>query len=131
MRQNGKFSTKFLSKGFFNTIALTAIVAIIMGCGKTKEKLIQMRANIDNPTIKWTSCPTSSDNLECGSLIVPRDYDKKDGVVYAIALKKINAPKETREGVLLINPGGPGGSGVDHAQSFHIAYYNTPKQIRD
>ena len=103
---------------------------IIAGCGKTKEKLIVEKADINNPKISWEACRVSE--FECGHLIVPRDYNNNDGIVYSIALMKLPAKnQEKKEGVILINPGGPGSSGVKLALNFAYAMENIPQQIKD
>ncbi|PWV51077.1 alpha/beta hydrolase [Nocardiopsis sp. L17-MgMaSL7] len=49
--------------------------------------------------------------LECASVEVPLDYDEPDGERARVALLRLPATGEA-EGSLLINPGGPGGSGT-------------------
>ncbi|WP_336921384.1 alpha/beta hydrolase [Aquipuribacter sp. SD81] len=51
---------------------------------------------------------------ECGTLEVPLDYDEPDGDTIGLALARLPASGE-RAGSLVLNPGGPGGSGVDYA----------------
>ena len=51
---------------------------------------------------------------------MPLDYANPQGEEFAIALLKIPANISTSDpayrGSILLNPGGPGGSGVDYAQ---------------
>ena len=67
--------------------------------------------------ITWSVC--SGENapeapFECGSVYVPVDYDNPDGDKISIALVRIPASTEKEyEGVILLNPGGPGVSGFD------------------
>jgi pimeloyl-ACP methyl ester carboxylesterase len=51
---------------------------------------------------------------ECATLSVPVDYAKPDGRHISLALDMIpaTAPKSQQQGILLVNPGGPGGSGL-------------------
>ncbi|MGW0328511.1 alpha/beta hydrolase [Nocardia sp. NPDC003183] len=49
--------------------------------------------------------------LECASVEVPLDYDRPAGARARVALLRLPATGEA-EGSLLINPGGPGGSGT-------------------
>ena len=49
--------------------------------------------------------------FSCGMVTVPMDYNNPDGTTIQIAVKKRAADGESR-GSLFINPGGPGGSGV-------------------
>lgn len=60
---------------------------------------------------KDTSSKASS-KLTCTTVTVPLDYSQPDGATITIALKK-RAADGTSIGTLFVNPGGPGGSGVD------------------
>ena len=56
--------------------------------------------------------------VECARLQVPLDYAKPTGATISIALLRIHyADQPQRIGSLLVNPGGPGGSGVNLAVS--------------
>ncbi|KAI8968146.1 alpha/beta-hydrolase [Trametes punicea] len=62
-------------------------------------------------SIQWTSCYSGQ---KCARLLLPLDYGTPDGPTTAIALRMIpSADKEHYKGTILINPGGPGGSGTD------------------
>ncbi|MGI5270930.1 alpha/beta hydrolase [Nonomuraea sp. CA-218870] len=63
--------------------------------------------------IAWTPCPEDP-AVECGTLTVPVDWDRPNGPSFelAVARRKAAGPG-ARIGSLVINPGGPGGSGVD------------------
>lgn len=69
------------------------------------------------PELSWRSCGTFQDrNLECAEVLVPLDYDQPEGEPLPIAMRRIVAnPLEPYRGALLINPGGPGGPGIDFA----------------
>jgi pimeloyl-ACP methyl ester carboxylesterase len=58
----------------------------------------------------------STPGLKCARLTVPLDYTKPDGKTISLGLLRRKATGE-RIGSLLINPGGPGASGVDAAAS--------------
>lgn len=62
-------------------------------------------------SVVWTSC---SDGFQCGSVTVPLDYANPEGDTIKIALirKKATDPSK-RIGSILLNPGGPGASGID------------------
>jgi pimeloyl-ACP methyl ester carboxylesterase len=57
---------------------------------------------------------------ECTTVRVPRDWnDKTTGQTYGIALIRVRSKTQThRIGSLLLNPGGPGGSGIETAVYF-------------
>ncbi|MBU8864706.1 MULTISPECIES: alpha/beta hydrolase [Paenarthrobacter] len=59
--------------------------------------------------VKWSSC---EDGFQCAEVKVPLDYGKPDSA--DITLSAIKLPSTgTKKGSILVNPGGPGGSGVD------------------
>ncbi|KAF5713587.1 tripeptidyl aminopeptidase [Fusarium mundagurra] len=71
--------------------------------------------------IKWTRCnlgiPDLKDSekaFECGNLTVPLDYTRKsDKRNMILNLIKLKATKKSPKGSIIVNFGGPGGSGVD------------------
>ena len=59
----------------------------------------------------WTAC---RDGFECTTVFAPLDYNQPDGVRVALSVVRLPAgDPDSRIGSLLLNPGGPGGSGVD------------------
>lgn len=62
-------------------------------------------------SLDWTSCGGSD---ECAQLTVPVNYQDPEGATIEIELLRVPATGN-RLGSLVINPGGPGGSGVDYA----------------
>ena len=68
-------------------------------------------AGFDPAPIEWEPC---GGVVECGSLEVPLDHDDPAGPTIEIAVARVPAADpDERIGPLLVNPGGPGGSGVD------------------
>ncbi|MEU6918962.1 alpha/beta hydrolase [Streptomyces olindensis] len=70
--------------------------------------------------IAWEPCasPSGQGTFECATLKVPVDWKRPRGATVDLALARHRATDpERRIGSLLINPGGPGGSGVDFAFS--------------
>jgi pimeloyl-ACP methyl ester carboxylesterase len=67
--------------------------------------------------LAWSDC----EGGECAELTVPIDYTAPDGETIQIALLRVPAEGE-RIGALVVNPGGPGSSGVDYAQSAGLAF---------
>jgi len=54
--------------------------------------------------------------FECGTVQVPLDYDQATGSAISIAVIRLPATDPARRiGSLFLNPGGPGGSGVNFA----------------
>jgi pimeloyl-ACP methyl ester carboxylesterase len=62
--------------------------------------------------IDWRSC---NQDFQCATLAVPIDYEKLSTGTFEIALLKYEARTSKKLGSLIVNPGGPGGSGVDYA----------------
>jgi len=71
-------------------------------------------------TVTWGDCPTADPEvphdprLRCAALRVPMDYRHPRGASITVTISRIatSVPGQ-RRGVLLSNPGGPGGSGLD------------------
>ncbi|AEV87952.1 transporter [Actinoplanes sp. SE50] len=96
-------------------------------------------------TAQWKPCPdvptklvgrgAAGVNYDCATVAVPRDWAKPDsGQTYDLAMIRIRAKSQKdRIGSLLVNPGGPGGSGVDLAVylSFGPGFNGLPTEITD
>jgi pimeloyl-ACP methyl ester carboxylesterase len=69
---------------------------------------------IPDPTeVHWHACTGQLSGMQCGSLQVPLNYADPNGrkITLALSMVPATAPKSQQQGVLLVNPGGPGGSG--------------------
>ncbi|TXL63262.1 alpha/beta fold hydrolase [Aeromicrobium terrae] len=69
------------------------------------------------PTISWHECASAglrARGAECGDVTVPLDYAKPDGKTITVAMSRIKhtVPDDEYQGIMLVNPGGPGGSGL-------------------
>ena len=69
------------------------------------------------PEIAWAGCAGTdlrAAGARCGLLTVPLDHAAPSGTKIKIAVSRIRAEgaESKRQGVLLVNPGGPGGSGL-------------------
>ncbi|HXJ27272.1 MAG TPA: alpha/beta hydrolase [Streptosporangiaceae bacterium] len=67
--------------------------------------------------LSWHTCPAVPAPARCARLAVPLDYAHPGGRTITLALNEIpaTAPAGQRLGPLLVNPGGPGGSGLSLA----------------
>jgi pimeloyl-ACP methyl ester carboxylesterase len=64
--------------------------------------------------LDWRDCGPN----QCSRLEVPLDYADPDGKVIELAVLRVPAKqRDQRVGQLVVNPGGPGASAVDYAQS--------------
>ncbi|WP_430781138.1 alpha/beta hydrolase [Actinoplanes sp. G11-F43] len=86
--------------------AITALATVItLGAAPTA-------AQAATPAITWATCDDRAE-VQCGSVTVPIDWSKPGGATLDIALARRPAgDPRARIGTLVINPGGPGGSGV-------------------
>ncbi|QYH37027.1 alpha/beta hydrolase [Salinibacterium sp. M195] len=60
--------------------------------------------------LDWSNC---GDALQCATAIAPVDWENPEGDTIELALVRQTATGKDRIGSLLVNPGGPGGSGFD------------------
>ena len=67
--------------------------------------------------LRWRPCTEQGAQLLCTSLRVPLDYRHPGGRKITLALSEVpaTAAAAKRQGVLLVNPGGPGASGLSMA----------------
>jgi pimeloyl-ACP methyl ester carboxylesterase len=90
--------------------------AVLLGILTAATVLSAPAANAtpETPSLSWQPCPDGLPApLECATLAVPLDYRAPDGpkLTVAVSRKKATNPA-TRRGILLLNPGGPGGPGL-------------------
>lgn len=92
-------------------VALAAVCASVPAVGvagaqPTRHGAVQ--------AIRWSPCHRDLGPFECGIVNVPLDHDEPKGARTQIAVVRLPASNPSqRIGSLFINPGGPGGSGVD------------------
>lgn len=67
------------------------------------------------PSRVKTGVPLAAAGAECGPVTVPLDYADPGGRTIEIAVSRVRATGTgDRRGLLLANPGGPGGAGLDY-----------------
>lgn len=105
------------------TVAIAATVAVVLGACSSSSDDASRSNGADRPattgrdfdgdviSLDWQRCDIGRDT-ECATLDVPRDWDDPVGGTIELALARIPA-RGTPIGSLLLNPGGPGGSGLD------------------
>lgn len=64
--------------------------------------------------LSWSGCGGS---FQCARLTVPVDYARPAGGSIQLSVLRLRASGDDRIGSLVVNPGGPGGSGVDYARA--------------
>jgi pimeloyl-ACP methyl ester carboxylesterase len=87
------------------------------------DRAVPLQPVVDLPSIEpvtWTSCDDQPAPWECGTIEVPLDYRHALDVGHlTIAVTRLPATdSSSRIGSLVLNPGGPGGSGVDLAWGY-------------
>jgi pimeloyl-ACP methyl ester carboxylesterase len=107
--------------------AASTVLLLLSGCTllspTTDDPGIPSRSPVDSaPTdvdgfyaqkLTWADC---FDGMKCTYVVAPIDWD--DPAAGAMQLAVVNAPASGKsQGSLLVNPGGPGGSGVDFVSS--------------
>jgi pimeloyl-ACP methyl ester carboxylesterase len=109
-------------------ISLAVVAAGLAACGHTPTQLgAQGKTDLSfatgnwsirpSATLHWQRCPGRLTIVRCARLTVPLDYAKPHGRTIALALDEFpaTAPAGQRLGPLLVNPGGPGQSGLEQA----------------
>jgi pimeloyl-ACP methyl ester carboxylesterase len=96
------------------TIALVAIGAVATTARAEAEQ--GHGQSVTYPPIKWAPCTDPNLKLhkaDCGFLTVPMDYGRPGGATIQLAVSRVRhtVPDSKYQGVMLVNPGGPGGSG--------------------
>lgn len=74
--------------------------------------------------VDWSKC---EGGLKCAQIQVPMDYSNPTGETISLALAKLEGRKANK--TLLVNPGGPGASGVDLVRDAETYYFS--KELRD
>ena len=82
--------------------------------GSSQSDVPQELESFYSQTIDWQDCSDGTSPFQCGTVTVPLDYEHPDGRTITLALKKLPASDgDAEHGSLFLNPGGPGGSGVE------------------
>lgn len=84
------------------------------------------------PEVEWGACPANVAplGLECGTVRVPLDYREPRGRTIDVSISRLASAKpEKRRGVLLTNPGGPGGEGMTFP--FLLKTLGMPQEVLD
>ncbi len=98
-------------------LAVTASGAAVSSRAGAAVAATSPAARTATASIKWGPCSDSSLrqlHAQCGFLKVPLDYSKPGGAKISLAVSRIlhTSPASQYQGVILTNPGGPGGSGL-------------------
>jgi pimeloyl-ACP methyl ester carboxylesterase len=99
------------------------LMLLVAGCSKVIDGHAVIGAPKPGTPVTWKACESASSDAtdipagaECGMLSVPVDYSKPDGDIAQLAMIRFKATGD-KIGSLILNPGGPGESGVEAAAS--------------
>jgi pimeloyl-ACP methyl ester carboxylesterase len=125
------------------TVALTVTACISFpgggGTAKTPSPVQKSAAQVPPPgadalarfykqNLVWKDCGSS----QCTRLAVPIDYAHPEGGTVQLAVLKVPATSPSdRVGSLVVNPGGPGGSGVDYASAAKVIVTSAVRAVYD
>ncbi|MGO8956387.1 MAG: alpha/beta hydrolase [Streptosporangiaceae bacterium] len=107
-----------LAAGGLVAVAVLAVAAA--GCSSPGTSAT---GSTGSTRLNWHPCPgaaggaPTAGRLQCASLKVPLNYSDPGGRKITLALSEVpaTAPAWRRQGVLLVNPGGPGAGGLSLA----------------
>ena len=111
------FSTRpsRIAAGTAALLLLSSLAATPAQAADSTSRAEALRVDRVKVTIDWYACGPA---LECATVNLPRDYDDPRGPTVEVALARVKAKDQKRRlGSLFVNPGGPGGSGVQMAAS--------------
>ena len=97
---------------------LVALAVFAAGCsggaaGAARTPAPTTLAGYYAQRLDWQPC---HNGFECARLLVPFDYARPSRRRFSLPVIKLPAAEESRRiGALVVNPGGPGGSGVQYA----------------
>ena len=113
------------------TAAVAVLSVMLSGCGSSDETSTDTAVTETGTAVEETT-PSGlerfydqgvtfqpcGDSLTCATVLVPLDYqDPSAGQIGVRIAKRPAANPASRVGTLLVNPGGPGGSGIDYVRS--------------
>jgi pimeloyl-ACP methyl ester carboxylesterase len=103
-------------------VALASLI-FLTSCAATEPEPLSSLSQYETQELKWRDC---YGNYQCSSLLVPIDYADLSQGAFTLALLRFQAlDQDRRIGSLLVNPGGPGSSGVDYA--YNAEYIVSPE----
>lgn len=95
--------------------------------GSSPAPVPNVLARYYDQRLSWKGC---GGDFQCSRLTVPVDYASPSGATIALSLVRLRAEGK-RLGSLVINPGGPGASGVDYARAARSVISDPVRQRYD
>jgi pimeloyl-ACP methyl ester carboxylesterase len=111
-----------------------AVMASFASLSVATPAMAAAPAETPAPTVTWGACPDDVPDplkqLQCALVPVPLDYSDPDGTMIDIMISRLaSASPEDRRGILVLNPGGPGESGL--TQPIALAKLGLPLNVQN
>ena len=101
-----------------NIAVALASLLLLTSCAASEPKPLSSLTKYQTQELKWRDC---YGNYQCSNLLVPIDYQDLSVGAFSLALLRYQAlDQDRRIGSLVVNPGGPGASGVDYAYNAEL-----------
>ena len=98
---------------FKKVAVLLASLLLLTSCAATEPEPLSTLSQYETQQLKWRDC---YGNYQCSYMLVPIDYADLSLGAFSLSLLRFQAlDQDRRIGSLVVNPGGPGASGVDYA----------------
>lgn len=115
---------------FVRAVVAVAIMSLLSGCALGAEESNPLEGEAQgthglekfyDQHVQWKACPKEllakardhEGTYECASVNVPVDYDNPDKKTMEIHMLREKAGSDDVQGSIFVNPGGPGGSGIE------------------
>ncbi|WSQ10015.1 alpha/beta hydrolase [Streptomyces sp. NBC_01231] len=95
------------------TVVLAGTLTAVPAEASAEASTAQSANAVQAAKVTWKKCGTDDyPTLQCASVKVPLDHAKPQGRKITLALSRVPHTATKYQGPLLVNPGGPGGSGL-------------------
>lgn len=102
--------------GALAVLVVAAVVAVVVVVGRPSPAGSGAAAADVPPPVAWKPCTTgqlAAAKAQCGTVTAPLDHaEPNDGRTVRIAVSRVEHTASPYAGVILVNPGGPGASGL-------------------
>ena len=102
--------------------AALASLLFLTSCGAAEPDPLSSLTEYQTQELDWRDC---YGNYQCSNLLVPIDYQDLSVGAFSLALLRFQAlDQDRRIGSLVVNPGGPGASGINYAYNADLIVSN-------
>src|SRR5688572_19744435 len=112
LKDDARLHERLLTSGGMRLLTVLVTILAILVTTLTATPALADRSG----TLRWGDCPDVGApiaDVRCATLEVPVDYRNPYGPTLSLTISKVTSTNPAkRRGVLLMNPGGPGGSGL-------------------